>query len=60
MRFISSTHSFVSTLFELVRGLHRSGYWWLIPLIIILLPLSLFFIFAQTVPIVAPFVYTLF
>ncbi len=60
MKLAASTQSFVSTLFELIRGLHRSGYWWLIPLIIIMLPLSLVFIFAQAVPIVAPFVYTLF
>jgi len=60
MKLTTSTHTYFTTLLELLVGLHRSGYWWLIPLIIILLPLSLFFIVAQTVPIVAPFVYTLF
>ncbi len=51
---------FFSTLGELIRGLHKSGYWWLIPLIFIFLPISLIFLLVQAVPIVAPFVYTLF
>ncbi len=60
MKLTQSTNTYLSTLLELIVGLHKSGYWWLIPLVIILLPLSFFFILAQAVPIVAPFVYTLF
>jgi len=57
---IINSNSYISTLYELLHGLHKRGHWWLIPLIIIMLPLSLFFILVQAIPIVAPFVYTLF
>ncbi|MGI9227853.1 MAG: DUF5989 family protein [Gammaproteobacteria bacterium] len=57
---LENSNSYITTLSQLLRGLHKSGHWWLIPLIILMLPLSLFFILVQAVPIVAPFVYTLF
>ena len=60
MKFLEASQTYLSTAVELICGLHKSGYWWLIPLMIILFPLSLLFIIAQTVPVVAPFVYTLF
>jgi len=45
---------------ELVRGLSRSRCWWLVPLLLFLLPLALFFVVVQAVPWVAPFVYVVF
>jgi hypothetical protein len=50
----------VSTSLELVTGLWRGRYWWLVPVLIILLPLALVFVLLKTYPIVAPFVYTTF
>ncbi len=49
-----------STVLELLRGLSRGRNWWLIPVIFILLPFALVFVLLQAVPVVAPFVYTLF
>jgi uncharacterized protein DUF5989 len=52
--------SALSTVFELLRGLWRGRYWWLVPVVVLLLPAALVFAFLQAVPIVAPFVYALF
>ena len=60
MKLKTSIYVFIATVYELIRGLLNNGYWWLIPLVFILLPISLGFIIVQAVPIVAPFVYTLF
>mgnify|MGYP003335612945 CR=1 FL=1 len=49
-----------STVLELLRGLSRGRNWWLIPVIVILLPFAIVFVLLQAVPVVAPFVYTLF
>ncbi len=49
-----------STSAELVRGLWRGPYWWVVPIILFLLPFALIFVLLQAVPIVAPFVYTAF
>ena len=49
-----------STSAELLRGLWRGPYWWLIPMVLFLLPLGLVFMVLQAFPVVAPFVYTLF
>jgi hypothetical protein len=35
-------------------------YWWLVPIVLFLLPIALLFVLLQTVPLVAPFVYTVF
>ncbi len=45
---------------ELVRALWRGPYWWLVPVVALLLPAALVFVFLQAVPLVAPFVYTVF
>ncbi|MBI3844680.1 MAG: hypothetical protein HY292_08595 [Planctomycetes bacterium] len=50
----------ISTAFELVRALWRGPFWWLIPVVCLLLTSAVFFIVLQAVPVVAPFVYTLF
>ena len=43
---------------ELLKGLWNGPYWWLVPVVVLLLPAALLFIFLNTVPVVAPFVYT--
>jgi hypothetical protein len=49
-----------STASELIRGLWRGPYWWLVPVLLLLLPAAVLFVFLQAVPFVAPFVYTVF
>jgi len=48
------------TALELVRALWHGPYWWLAPFVVLLLPTALVFIVLKAVPLVAPFVYTLF
>lgn len=60
MRIFSRFATGASTAGELLRGLWNSPYWWLVPLILTLLPAALIFILLQAVPVVAPFVYTVF
>ena len=48
------------TVFELLGGLWRGPRWWLAPLVFLLLPTAILFICLKAVPLVAPFVYTLF
>ena len=50
----------LATVRELIRGLWEGPYWWLVPLVIILLPAAFVFMILQAVPLVAPFVYTVF
>lgn len=49
-----------ATAAELLRALWRGPYWWLVPILVFLLPLACVFVLLQAVPIVAPFVYTAF
>jgi hypothetical protein len=49
-----------STAAELLKALWKGPYWWLVPVVVVLLPAALLFVVLQAVPIVAPFVYTLF
>ena len=48
------------TVLELIRSMWRGPYWWMVPVVLILLPSALVFVFLQAVPLVAPFVYTMF
>jgi hypothetical protein len=48
------------TALELVGAMWRGPYWWLVPVIALLLPGAALFVFLQAVPYVAPFVYTIF
>jgi Family of unknown function (DUF5989) len=50
----------VATSGELLRALWRGPFWWLVPLIVLLLPAAVVFVALQAAPIVAPFVYTVF
>ena len=57
--FVSLASGF-GTLRELFARLLDGPYWFLVPLIVLLLPAALVLIFLQAVPVVAPFVYTIF
>lgn len=59
-RLLHSLSSGSSTAVELIRTLWRGPLWFLVPLIVLLLPAALVFVFLQAVPVVAPFVYTVF
>lgn len=50
----------LKTVFELLRAMWRGPNWWLVPLILFLLPAALVFVVLQAVPLAAPFVYTIF
>ena len=55
-----STRTRLATCGELLGSLWHGPYWWLVPLVILLLPAALLFILLQAAPLVAPFVYTVF
>ncbi len=59
-RMVTHARTRFSTIVELIRALWNGPYWWLVPALFILLPAAAIFIFLQAVPIVAPFVYTVF
>ncbi|MDA1267029.1 MAG: DUF5989 family protein [Planctomycetota bacterium] len=50
----------VATSWELIVNLWQGPNWWLVPVVLILLPAAALLVFLNTVPIVAPFVYTVF
>ena len=50
----------VATSVELLVALWKGPYWWLAPVIVLLLPAAIVFVVLQAAPIVAPFVYTVF
>ena len=50
----------LATSVELLRGLWRGPYWWLVPVALVLLPSAVVLVFLQAMPLVAPFVYTVF
>jgi len=45
---------------ELLIALWRGPFWWLAPLVVLLLPTAAVFVFLKAAPVVAPFVYALF
>jgi hypothetical protein len=49
-----------STIAELLRGIWQGPFWWTAPLALLLLPAALLLVFIQMVPVVTPFVYSLF
>jgi hypothetical protein len=59
-RFLSATRTRFRTAVELLLALWDGPYWWLVPVVLVLLPAALIFIFLQAAPLVAPFVYTVF
>lgn len=60
MKLLRSIRVACATSLELVRGLWNGPYWWLVPVVALLLPAAALFVFLQAVPVVAPFVYTVF
>ncbi len=58
MRALRSIHAALITVLELLAGLWRGPYWWLVPVVVLLLPAAVVFVFLQAAPVVAPFVYT--
>jgi Family of unknown function (DUF5989) len=60
MRLFKSIGVGFSTASELIRSLWNGPSWWLVPVILLLLPTAVVFIFLEAVPLVAPFVYTMF
>ena len=59
-RFFTKLGVGFSTAVELIRAMSRGRYWWLVPVVLFLLPVALLFVLLQAVPVVAPFVYTVF
>lgn len=59
-RFLSSFRLGLATVGDLLRGLWRGPRWWLVPVILVLLPIAALLVFLKAVPLVAPFVYAVF
>lgn len=59
-RFLTATRTRFRTALELITAMWDGPYWWLVPVVLLLLPAALVFIFLQAAPLVAPFVYTVF
>jgi uncharacterized membrane protein len=59
MKFLKSLSSRMSIAGELLQFFWRSKWWWLTPMILVLLAFAVLIIFAQASPIAA-FIYTLF
>ena len=57
-RIFTSVRSRFGTSVELLKTLWDGPYWWLVPVVLLLLPAALILIFLQAAPLVAPFVYT--
>lgn len=59
-RLITSARMRFGTAAELLSALWNGPFWWLVPVVLLLLPAAALFIFLQAAPLVAPFVYTVF
>ena len=59
MKFLKSLSNRMSIAGELLQFFWRSKWWWLTPMILVLLAFAVLIIFAQASPIAA-FIYTLF
>lgn len=59
-RVVTSVKTGTGTATELIKGLWQGPFWWLVPIVLLLLPAAVLFVFLQAVPFVAPFVYTVF
>lgn len=60
VRLLKKIRGGLQTAWELIVSVWRGPHWWLVPVVLILLPAAALLVFLQTVPIVAPFVYTVF
>ncbi|MEM1448056.1 MAG: hypothetical protein AAGI22_03040 [Planctomycetota bacterium] len=59
-QFVRSVSSGTATVLELLRAVWRGPYWYVVPLVVLMLPAAVVLVFLQAVPVVAPFVYTVF
>lgn len=59
-RILTGIRTRVSTSLELIKAIWSGPFWWLVPVLCVLLPAAVVFVFLQAVPVVAPFVYTVF
>lgn len=60
MRLVRRTRTGARTLVDLLVSVWRGPNWWLVPVVLLLIPVALVLVFLQTVPLVAPFTYTVF
>lgn len=60
MGMMRSVRTGLATVRELLAGLWSGPYWWLVPVLVFLLPLSVLFLLLKAAPVIAPFVYTVF
>jgi hypothetical protein len=59
-RLVSKIRARVRAALELIRECWRGPYWWLVPIVLVLLPTAVVFACLHAAPLVAPFVYTVF
>ena len=50
----------LATSIELIGAFWQGPYWWLVPVVIMLLMVSIVFVALQAAPLISPFVYSLF
>ena len=50
----------LATVAELLSSMWNGPYWWLVPVVLVLLPLTVILVALQAQPLVAPFVYAAF
>ncbi len=60
MRLVRKARLGFQTTRELLVSIWHGPHWWLVPVVLLLLPAALLLIFLNAVPLVAPFVYTVF
>jgi hypothetical protein len=57
---LQKVRSGMSTSKELITSWWQGPYWWLLPVLLLILPAAIIFAVLQAMPLVAPFVYTVF
>lgn len=60
MRWLRKVRGGLATAWELNTGLWNGPHWWLVPVLWILLPAAILLVFVHSVPMAAPFVYSIF
>ena len=59
-RLYRASRTWFATACELVAAFWNGPYWWMVPMVIMLLIASVVFIALQAAPLIAPFVYSIF
>ncbi len=59
MRILKKLGLGTRTAWELVVSIWRGPNWWLVPVVLLLLPVAVILVLVETVPIVGSFVYTI-